>query len=429
ALPLARILDGRRPAHRLAARVARQPQAQLPLAGGARDRRGGAGLRAGRAVPAGGPHVRDDRLRRGHDRGRLHTRHSRPPADGRLTPAGDGRASRAPQSALRRLRRAPGDPDHRPRRDGLARLVGPDRDDPASRRGGRARRLPLPFRRAHGGRGVESLQGGRHVHGLQRPRPRRAAAREEVLSSRAGADRLRRLPAGPARGSLPRPRRLRPRRLAGDHQTPGEPPRELDRDRRSRAHPGGAAGHPAGAAQERVKRLWRWLIPLAAVPVLALLAYGFRVSPRDIPSPLVGRPAPGFALATLEGAPLDLAAHRGKVVVVNFWASWCYPACYEEAPVLERNWRGYRERGVVVVGVDIQDKREAALKFVGDFGLTFPIAQDLKGTVSVDYGVYGVPETFFVDRRGQIRVKHVGAVTDDVFKTTVDRLLAEPASQ
>ena len=177
-----------------------------------------------------------------------------------------------------------------------------------------------------------------------------------------------------------------------------------------------------------MKRFWRWLIPLAAVPVLALLAYGFRVSPRDIPSPLVGRPAPAFALATLEGAPLSLAGHRGNIVVLNFWASWCYPACYEEAPVLERNWRGYRDRGVVVVGVAIQDTREAAEKFVGDFGLTFPIAQDLKGTVSVDYGVYGVPETFFLDRQGRIRVKHVGAVTDDVFRKTVDRLLAEASS-
>jgi cytochrome c biogenesis protein CcmG, thiol:disulfide interchange protein DsbE len=175
-----------------------------------------------------------------------------------------------------------------------------------------------------------------------------------------------------------------------------------------------------------VRRLWRWLIPLAALPVLALLAYGFRVSPRDIPSPLLERAAPAFALTTLEGAPVSLAAHRGKVVVLNFWASWCYPACYEEAPVLERNWRAYRERGVVVLGVAIQDKREAAEKFVRDFGLTFPNAPDPTGRVSVDYGVYGVPETFFVDRQGLIRVKHVSAVTDAVFRQTVDRLLAEP---
>jgi cytochrome c biogenesis protein CcmG/thiol:disulfide interchange protein DsbE len=175
-----------------------------------------------------------------------------------------------------------------------------------------------------------------------------------------------------------------------------------------------------------VRRL-RWLIPLSAVPVLALLAYGFRVNHRDIPSPLVGRPATAFALEALDGRPVSLEALRGQVVVVNFWASWCYPACYEEAPVLERNWKAYQDRGVVVVGVNIQDAEEAARKFVRDFALTFPNARDLGGKVSVEYGVYGVPETFFVDRRGQIRGKHVGAVTDTVFRSQVDRLLAEPA--
>lgn len=175
------------------------------------------------------------------------------------------------------------------------------------------------------------------------------------------------------------------------------------------------------------RRVWRWLIPLSAIPVLALLAYGFRLNPRDVPSPLVGRPAAAFALTTFEGAPLSLETERGKVVVVNFWASWCYPACYEEAPVLERNWRAYRDRGVVVIGVDIQDREEAARKFIKDFGLTFPNARDMTGKVSVDYGVYGVPETFFIDRRGRIRAKHVGAVTDAVFRGHVDRLLGETA--
>jgi cytochrome c biogenesis protein CcmG, thiol:disulfide interchange protein DsbE len=176
-----------------------------------------------------------------------------------------------------------------------------------------------------------------------------------------------------------------------------------------------------------VKRAWRWLVPLAAVPVLALLAYGFRLNPRDIPSPLVGRAAAPFALTTFDGAPMELAALRGKVVVLNFWASWCYPACYEEAPVLERGWRAYRDRGVVVLGVDIQDKDEAGRTFIRDFSLTFPNAPDRTGRVSVDYGVYGVPETFFIDREGSIRRKHVSAVTDAVFRDTVERLLAEPA--
>jgi cytochrome c biogenesis protein CcmG/thiol:disulfide interchange protein DsbE len=176
-----------------------------------------------------------------------------------------------------------------------------------------------------------------------------------------------------------------------------------------------------------VRRSWRWLLPLTAVPVLALLAYGFRLNPRDIRSPLVGRPAVPFALTSFEGTPMQLGALRGQVVVVNFWASWCYPACYEEAPVLERGWRAYRDRGVVVLGVDIQDKDEAGRKFIRDFSLTFPNAPDPSGKVSVDYGVYGVPETFFIDRQGAIRVKHVSAVTDQVFRDMVEALLAEPA--
>ena len=176
-----------------------------------------------------------------------------------------------------------------------------------------------------------------------------------------------------------------------------------------------------------MRRTWRWIVPLSAVPVLVLLAYGFRLNPRDVPSPLVGRVAAPFSLTTFTGEPLSLAAQRGKVVVVNFWASWCHPACYEEAPALERSWRSYRDRDVVVIGVDIQDSMEAARKFMTDFSLSFPNARDVSGKVSVDYGVYGVPETFFIDRKGVIRAKHVGAVNDEVFRIQVERLLHEPA--
>jgi len=169
------------------------------------------------------------------------------------------------------------------------------------------------------------------------------------------------------------------------------------------------------------------VVPLSAVPVLVLLAYGFRLNPREVASPLVGRPAAAFTLSTLDGQPLSLADQRGKVIVVNFWASWCQPACYDEAPVLERSWRAYRDRGVIVVGVDVQDTVDAARKFVSDFSLSFPNVRDVGGKVSIDYGVYGVPETFFIDRKGVIRAKHVGAVTDETFRVEVERLLGEPA--
>jgi len=173
--------------------------------------------------------------------------------------------------------------------------------------------------------------------------------------------------------------------------------------------------------------MWRWLIPLSVVPVLGLLAYGFRVNPHDIPSPLVGRPAAPFVLRTFDGRDVSLERLRGRVVVLNFWASWCYPACYEEAPALERSWRAYRDREVSVVGVAIQDRPDAARKFIADFSLSFPNAPDPDGKVSVDYGVYGVPETFFIDRAGRIRRKQTGAVSDDLFRREVEKLLGEPA--
>jgi cytochrome c biogenesis protein CcmG/thiol:disulfide interchange protein DsbE len=173
--------------------------------------------------------------------------------------------------------------------------------------------------------------------------------------------------------------------------------------------------------------LLRWAIPAAVVPVLVLLAYGFRTNPREIPSPLVGRPAAAFTLTTFTGDPVSLESLRGKVVMLNFWASWCVPACYDEAPALERTWLQYKDKGVMVVGVDIQDREEAAKKFLAQFGHSFPNAPDPAGRVAVDYGVYGVPETFFIDRKGRVRFKQVGALTDEIARQWLDRLLREPS--
>jgi cytochrome c biogenesis protein CcmG, thiol:disulfide interchange protein DsbE len=171
----------------------------------------------------------------------------------------------------------------------------------------------------------------------------------------------------------------------------------------------------------------RWIIPVATVPVLLLLAYGFRTDPRAIPSPLIDKPAALFTLTTFAGQPISLGALRGRVVVLNFWASWCYPACYDEAPVLARAWERFKDKGVVMIGVNIQDKEEPAKKFLAQFGHTFPNAPDPGGRVSVDYGVYGVPETFFIDKAGRIRFKQVGAVTDELMRQRLETLLAERA--
>lgn len=182
---------------------------------------------------------------------------------------------------------------------------------------------------------------------------------------------------------------------------------------------------PASEARRAGWGRRRWLLPLSALPLVALLAYGFRTDPRAIPSPLVDRPAPAFALAPLGGGdPVTLDSFGGKVVVLNFWASWCYPACYEEAPVLEAGWRKWREQGVVVVGVNMQDTDAAAREFVNRFRFTFPNLVDRDGKTPIDYGVYGVPETFFIGRDGRIARKHVGAVTPEVFEEAVRELAA-----
>lgn len=165
---------------------------------------------------------------------------------------------------------------------------------------------------------------------------------------------------------------------------------------------------------------WRYFLPLVAVlGVLALLAYGFTRDPREIKSPLIGKPVPPFALDLFDGGRLELEAQRGKVVVVSFWASWCVP-CREEAPLLEAAWRASRDRGVVFVGVNVQDQEPAARRFIEEFGLTFPNGPDPGSRIAVDYGVYGIPELFFVDGSGRITYKHIGVIGASLLQAKLD---------
>jgi cytochrome c biogenesis protein CcmG/thiol:disulfide interchange protein DsbE len=157
--------------------------------------------------------------------------------------------------------------------------------------------------------------------------------------------------------------------------------------------------------------IWKRAVVLVAValPLLALLAYGFTRDAKDIPSPLIGGKAPLFTLPLFESGSISLESLRGKVVFLNFWASWCAP-CRAEARTLEAAWLKYRDRDVVFVGVDIQDKEEDAREFLREFGITYPNARDASGQAAIEYGVWGIPETFVIDRDGRITYKHVGAL-------------------
>ncbi len=181
----------------------------------------------------------------------------------------------------------------------------------------------------------------------------------------------------------------------------------------------------APAIWRRLRRLF--LVVGAIGGLIALLAYGFTRDPRAIPSPLVGRPAPDFTLALLDGGSLTLSALRGRVVVVNFWASWCYPACWNEAPRLEAAWRTYRDRGLVMVGVVYQDSETNAREFIRRFGKSYPNGLDPRSRIAIEYGVYGVPETFFIDRAGRLRWKHVGEMDEATLRAGIEALLAEPS--
>jgi cytochrome c biogenesis protein CcmG/thiol:disulfide interchange protein DsbE len=154
-------------------------------------------------------------------------------------------------------------------------------------------------------------------------------------------------------------------------------------------------------------RLIAVLVPGAAV--LAALGYGVTREARYIPTPFLAKPAPAFALTLFDGTTLRLEDLRGKVVFLNFWASWC-PPCRAEARTLEAAWQKYRGEGVVFVGASIQDNETDARAFLEEFGITYPNGIDRGSRIAISYGVWGLPETFIIDTRGRITYKHVGAL-------------------
>jgi cytochrome c biogenesis protein CcmG, thiol:disulfide interchange protein DsbE len=151
---------------------------------------------------------------------------------------------------------------------------------------------------------------------------------------------------------------------------------------------------------------------VAVAGLLALLVW--RLTHQSHP-PKIGGTAPNFSLKRIDGTgKLDLASLRGKPVVINFWASWCVP-CKGEAKLLEQAWNRYRSQGVIFVGVDYHDVTSDARSFLSHHGITYPTVQDGSGMVGDSYGLTGVPETYFIDRRGRLVGSHiVGTITDQV---------------
>jgi cytochrome c biogenesis protein CcmG/thiol:disulfide interchange protein DsbE len=160
----------------------------------------------------------------------------------------------------------------------------------------------------------------------------------------------------------------------------------------------------------RTAKLTGQVVALAAVAgLLGLLVW--RLTHQSKP-PKIGGPAPHFEARQLDGGTFDFASLRGKPAVINFWASWCEP-CKGEAKVLQEAWQRYRGDGVVFIGVDYHDVTSDARRFLRAHGITYPTVLDGSGKIGDQWGLSGVPETYFVDRRGRLVGEHIkGTVVD-----------------
>ncbi|HKW36358.1 MAG TPA: DsbE family thiol:disulfide interchange protein [Burkholderiales bacterium] len=169
----------------------------------------------------------------------------------------------------------------------------------------------------------------------------------------------------------------------------------------------------------------RFAIPVAVfIALLVLLGVGLRLDPREVPSPLIGKPAPHFELPELHEATKTFSERdmRGKVWVLNVWASWCV-SCREEHPVL----LDLAKSGAVpIYGLNYKDKREDGLAWLKGMGDPYKISIfDFDGRVGIDYGVYGVPETYVIDKAGVIRYKRIGPLTPQIVNDTLLPLVRE----
>ena len=137
---------------------------------------------------------------------------------------------------------------------------------------------------------------------------------------------------------------------------------------------------------------------------------------------LVGKKAPSFVAPKVGGQLVSLENYKNKPLVLNFWASWC-PPCRDETPGMERIWRKYEDQGVVILGINVQDGEKEAERYISEFGVTFSNALDLDGSITVDYGVTGLPVTFFIDNDSVVAGRWVGSISEDRLDNWVSNLI------
>ncbi|HEY5609576.1 MAG TPA: redoxin family protein [Thermoanaerobaculia bacterium] len=164
------------------------------------------------------------------------------------------------------------------------------------------------------------------------------------------------------------------------------------------------------------------LIGLAVViPVLAILVLNLGRDPHRVKSPLIGAKAPTFTLRAAGSQDvISLEQLRGRPVVVNFWATWCVP-CYAEHEVLTRT--ASATPNIAFVGVAYDDTEPKIIEFLRQYGSAYPTAMDSEGKTAIAYGVYGVPETFFVNAAGTIVVKHEGPLTGELMTAYLSQVI------
>src|SRR5512143_4079650 len=185
-----------------------------------------------------------------------------------------------------------------------------------------------------------------------------------------------------------------------------------------------AAGSP-DAGVERRKLKAGWIVTFGVVVLLlGFLGWGLYKSNTG---PRASGLAPDFTIQSFDGQTVTLSQLRGKVVIVNFWASWC-PPCREEAAYLEQTWRKYQDRGVVFLGVDWVDTPKEALAYMKEFDLTYFNGPDLGTRIATAYRIKVVPETYFVAKNGELRGVHIGPLQTPELDQKIDELLAEPSS-